>query len=124
MEATQQKESLFKRLGGMNAVNAAVDIFYEKVLGDDSINHFFKKTDMPAQIAKQKTFLAYVFGAPIAYTGKNMRDAHANMQLNEEHFNAVAGHLESTLKELNVQSDLISEVMAIASSTKNDVLNR
>jgi len=42
--------------------------------------------------------------------------------LNESHFNAVAGHLQATLEELNVPADLIAEVMAIAGSTKDDVL--
>lgn len=83
---------------------------------------FFTKTDMKSQSDKQKAFLAYAFGAPMAYTGKNMRDAHAHMHLTENHFNAVAGHLLETLKELNVPQNLIDEVVTIALSTKNDVL--
>ena len=46
---------------------------------------------MAAQSGKQKAFLAYAFGKPMAYTGANMRDAHAHMNLTEAHFNAVAG---------------------------------
>ena len=116
--------SLFERIGGMNAVNAAVDIFYNKVLADKSINHFFSHTDMKAQASKQKIFLAFAFGAPLNYTGKNMRDAHSHLKLSEEHFNAVAGHLVATLQELNVAQHLIDEVVVIAMSTKNDVLGR
>lgn len=33
-------ESLFERLGGQNAVNTAVDIFYRKMLMDDRVNYF------------------------------------------------------------------------------------
>ena len=57
------------------------------------------------------------------YSGKNMRDAHKNLNLKEEHFTAVAGHLKSTLEDLNVPEDLQNEVMAIAASTHDDVLN-
>ncbi len=116
------EKTLFEKIGGMNAVNAAVDIFYKKVLDDNTINHFFVKTDMKSQASKQKAFLAYVFGAPLSYTGKNMRDAHASMNLTEGHFNAVAKHLEATLKQLNVGQDLIHEVMIIVGSAKDDVL--
>jgi len=119
--------TLFEKLGGEGAVDAAVDIFYRKVLADDSINHFFETTDMAAQHAKQKSFLTMAFGGPNNYTGADMRAAHAPLVakgLNEDHFNAVAGHLQSTLEELNVPADLIGEVMAIAGSTKDDVLGR
>lgn len=119
--------TLFEKLGGEAAVNAAVDIFYRKVLADDSISHFFDSTDMAEQHAKQKSFLTMAFGGPNSYTGKDMRTAHAPLVergLNEGHFNAVAGHLQATLEELDVPQDLIGEVMTIAASTKDDVLNR
>ncbi len=117
-----KERTLFDKIGGMAAVNAAVDIFYVKVLNDETINHFFAKTDMKSQIGKQKAFLAYAFGAPTSYTGKNMHDAHSHMNLTEDHFNAVIGHLRTTLQELNVTQNLIDEVIVIASSTKGDIL--
>ena len=39
-------------------------------------------------------------------------------------FDAVAGHLSATLQELGVSQELIGQVMAIAGSTRNDVLGR
>lgn len=115
--------SLFDRLGGMVALTAAVDIFYDKVLADDTINHYFNQTDMTQQKRKQMAFLAYAFGGPVNYTGKSMREAHAKLDgLNEDHFNAVAGHLVATLEELNIAQELIDQVVDIAMSTKNDVL--
>lgn len=115
--------SLFEKLGGRDAVNAAVDIFYNKVMADSSINHFFENVDMPRQIAKQKVFLTYAFGGAPNYSGKSMREAHKHLSLTDAHFNAVAGHLKSTLEELNVPEDLQNEVMTIAASTHDDVLN-
>ena len=115
--------TLFEKLGGRPAVNAAVDIFYGKIREDDSISHLFANTDMPKQIAKQKVFLTYAFGGSPNYSGKSMRDAHKHLTLTEDHFNAVAGHLKSTLQELDVPDDLQDEVMSIAASTHDDVLN-
>lgn len=119
--------SLYERLGGELSVNTAVDIFYRKVLADSTISEFFDSTDMDEQRAKQKAFLTMVFGGPEEYTGKDMREAHAPLVekgLNDSHFDAVAGHLEATLKELEVADDLIGEVMTIAGSTRDDVLGR
>lgn len=118
--------SLYESLGGEAAVNAAVDIFYRKVLTDESIAHFFDDVDMERQAAKQKAFLTYAFGGPNHYTGQALRAAHAPLVkqgLNEAHFTAVAGHLQATLQELNVPQALIDQVMAIAASTHDDVLN-
>ena len=71
---------------------------------------------------KQKAFLAYAFGASMAYTGKKMHEAYAHMNLTEAHFNAVAGHLVSTLQELEVPQDLKDEVIGIAISIKGDIV--
>ncbi|NOU22590.1 MAG: group 1 truncated hemoglobin [Methyloglobulus sp.] len=119
--------TLYERIGGEPAVNAAVDIFYRKVLNDHRINRFFDNTDMDKQIAKQKAFFTMAFGGPNNYTGQDMRNAHANMVktgLNEDHFNAVMEHLGATLVELKVPGDLIAEAAAIAESTRKDVLGK
>lgn len=119
-------DSIYDQIGGETAVEAAVDIFYKKVLSDDSISGFFDSTDMEEQRNKQKSFLTMAFGGPNEYSGKDMRTAHAPLVekgLNEDHFNAVAGHLLATLQELNVPENLTKEVMNIAASTHDDVLN-
>ncbi|MEM9834361.1 MAG: group 1 truncated hemoglobin [Bacteroidota bacterium] len=119
------EKTLFEKIGGMATVNAAVEIFYTKVLADDAINYFFRWTDMMSQHAKQKVFLAMVFGGPTKHNGKSLRDAHAHLVergLNESHFNAVVGHLVSTLQELNVPEELIAEAGKIAENTRHDVL--
>jgi hemoglobin len=120
-------QSLYDRIGGEPAVNAAVDIFYRKVLNDYRINRFFNNTDMDKQIAKQKAFFTMAFGGPNNYTGQDMRNAHSNlvkMGLSTEHFDAVMEHLGATLVELKVPNDLIAEAAAIAESTRNDVLGK
>jgi len=118
--------SLYERIGGEAAVDAAVDKFYEKVLADDRIKDYFVAVDMDRQRLKQKSFLTYAFGGPVNYSGKSMRAAHAKLVteggLNHDHFVAVAENLQATLEDLNVPADMIGEVMTIAGSTHDDVL--
>ncbi len=121
------QQSLFEKLGGEAAVNAAVDIFYRKVLSDDRISSFFEGVDMDKQAAKQKAFLTMAFGGPHNYSGLDMRLGHAHLVergLNDSHVDAVIEDLAATLRELNVGEDLIAQVAAIAESTRNDVLGR
>ena len=44
-------QTLFERIGGEPAVDAAVDLFYRKVLSDDGIVRFFNDIDMDEQRA-------------------------------------------------------------------------
>jgi len=119
--------TLYERLGGDAAVDAAVDIFYRYVLADDRINHWFDAVDMERQAAKQKAFMTMAFGGPNNYSGADMRKAHAHLVeqgLNDSHFDAVAENLGKALMDLNVAQEMIDEVMAIVGSTRDDVLGR
>lgn len=119
--------SLFTDIGGEGAVNAAVDIFYRKVLKDERIKRFFEGVDMEKQAAKQKAFLTMAFGGPHNYSGEDMRKGHAHLVaqgLNDTHFDAVMENLGATLTELNVPAHLIAQAAAVAESTRNDVLGK
>lgn len=120
-----EEKSLYERIGGQAAVDAAVDIFYRKVLTDSRINMFFDDINMDEQVAKQKSFLTMAFGGPNEYTGKDLRTAHAKLVergMGHKHFNAVLELLQETLHQLDVDPELVKEVAAIAESTRADVL--
>ena len=121
------EETLFDRIGGDAALEAAVDIFYAKIMADNTIKLFFAGVDMDKQIFMQRVFLTGAFGGPQAYTGRSLRAAHEKLVtqkgLGETHFAGVAGHLQATQEQLGVAPDLIQEVMTIVGSTHDDVLN-
>lgn len=120
-------QTLFDELGGEGAIEAAVDIFYRKVLSDDRIARFFDGVDMDRQAAKQKAFLTMVTGGPNHYTGRDMRAAHAHLVkqgLNDSHFDAVVQNLAATLRELGVSDEKIGKVAALAESVRGHVLDR
>lgn len=119
-----REDSLYQKLGGKAAIDAVVDAFYVKVLADKRVKGFFADVSMDKQRRKQKEFLSFAFGGPLPWTGKDMRKAHEGMGLTEEHFNAIAENLVSTLKDFKVKQELIDQVVAIAVSTKDDVLGR
>nr|P52334.1 RecName: Full=Group 1 truncated hemoglobin LI410; Short=Truncated Hb; AltName: Full=Globin LI410; Flags: Precursor [Chlamydomonas moewusii]CAA51420.1 Li410p [Chlamydomonas moewusii] len=117
--------SLFAKLGGREAVEAAVDKFYNKVVADPTVSVFFSKTDMKVQRSKQFAFLAYALGGAAEWKGKDMRTAHKDLvpHLTDVHFQAVVRHLSDTLAELGVTPGDIADAMAVVASTKTEVLN-
>lgn len=122
---TRPAPSLFERLGGAAAVEAAVEIFYRKVLADERINGFFKGVDMKRQARSQRAFLTMLMGGPNSYTGANLRTGHQRLAgLNDGHFDAVVEHLAATLKELGAADADVAEAGALAETARADVLNR
>ena len=119
--------TLYERIGGEGAVMAAVELFYKKVLADETTRPFFAGLDMATQTQKQISFMTWAFGGPAEYRGRDLRAAHAGLVkrgLGDAHFDAVAGHLEATLRELGVDQALISEALGIVAGTRSEVLNR
>lgn len=121
-------ESLYEKIGGEKAIDAAVDLFYQKVLADDRIRHFFDGVDMKKQGKMQKNFFTFAFGGPNTYSGQNMKAAHARLisekGLNDSHFKAVLENFASTLRELGVNDELINQAAAVAESVRDDVVGR
>ncbi len=119
--------NLYEQIGGKQAVDQAVEVFYRKILSDERVRHFFDDVDMDQQIAKQKAFLTMAFGGPNEYSGQDLRRGHAHLLergLGEEHVDIIIEHLAESLRELNVEESNIQEVAKIAESARDDVLNR
>lgn len=123
MQTNASEKTLYERLGGEAAINAAVDIFYKKILADDRISHLFENTDMNRLMSKQREFLTYAFGGSSKYDSQSLRAAHKDLDLIEYDFKAVAEDLVATLNDLDVPQQLQDEVLAIVATTHDDVLN-
>jgi hemoglobin len=121
---SDREKSLYHRLGGKASMDAAIERFYVKLLADQRVKGIFDDVNMDRQRRKQKQFLSAAFGGPIAWKGMDLRTAHGGLGLTETHFQAVAENLQQTLEELKVPKELIAEVMAIAGSVHDEVLNK
>ena len=115
-------ETLFAKLGGQEAITAVVDEFYKRILADDLIKHFFDNTDMEKQRRHQAQFISFALGGPNQYTGKSMEKAHEGMNIQPEHFNAVAGHLAGALAHFNVPAEDIDTVISHVASLRDSVI--
>lgn len=119
--------SLFERIGGEAAVSATVAKLYEKILNDDLLAPFFDDIDINRLRNSQSAFVTMAFDGPNHYSGQGLRNAHKQLVengLSDEHFDAVATHLKTSMEELNVPAELVSEALAIVETTRGDILNR
>jgi hemoglobin len=117
------EQTLYQRIGGEPAVNAAVDRFYEKVLADPALHPFFIHVNVGRLKAHQFAFLSQTMGGPKQYTGGSMDAAHAKLAIEQHHFDLVATHLVGTLRELGVTEDVVTEVVQALTPLAAQIVN-
>jgi hemoglobin len=114
--------SLYERLGGQEAIQAVVEDFVGNVAADERINRFFATTD----IARLKRLLAEQICAgasgPCAYSGRDMKRAHAGMGVQGSHFDALVGDLVRSLDKFKVPEREKHELLGILGPMKGDIV--
>ena len=117
--------SLYEQVGGEVAVQAAVVTLYDKVMTDPVLAPFFEGLDMDAQIQKMVAFMTMALGGPNEYSGRDLRVAHGplvNKGMGHKHFDAITDHMQKSLEELDIPSELAAEAVSLIAATRQDVL--
>lgn len=120
-------DNLYELVGGRQTIHAAIKSFYQRVLADPSLRHFFDHVDMEHQIALQSMFISMSLGGRTVYTGKDVRAAHAEARkkgLNSSHFDTFLGHFRAALEEAGVQSEKVEKVITLLEGMREDVLDQ
>lgn len=115
-------KTLYEELGGRHVIEKVVDSFYDRVLSDPTVNHFFKNVDMEKQRAHQTKFISFALGGPNQYSGKSMAKVHQGMNLQPIHYNAIIKHLSDTLAAYGVEQNKISQVISHIDTLRDDIL--
>lgn len=116
--------STYTEIGGREAVEAVVEDFYEMVLSDEQLIGYFEEYDMQSLYAHQVQFISSVAGGPVQYTGADMREAHAHMDINQSDFDAVAEYLERALVKNGVDNEHVNAIMAEVAVLEDPILGR
>ncbi len=120
-------DELYQTIGGSSTVDAAIRSFYRRVLEDENLRHFFQSTDMAHLRSGQNMFVSMLLGGRGAYTGKDIRAAHAQARalgLTDEHLDAFLKHFRAALDEVEVEPDDADKVMKLLEAQRAAVLNR
>jgi hemoglobin len=102
--------SVYDEIGGGDAVAAAVDDLYARLLDDPELAPYFTGKDMRKHTAHVRAFIAAALGGPKLYGGLDMRAAHAHARITGAHFERTVGHLVATLRSLGLAERSIAAV--------------
>mmetsp|Transcript_1345 Transcript_1345/g.3389 ORF Transcript_1345/g.3389 Transcript_1345/m.3389 type:complete len:136 (-) Transcript_1345:562-969(-) len=109
---------LLERIGGDDALKAAVSAFYGRVLADERLQKFFEGVDPKKLEAHQFRFLKLALtkvpkSVNVLELIQTKHSRLFDMGLNETHFDMVAAHLVEALKSLGVSEEHINEIVGI-----------
>lgn len=121
---TSVRTNLFDALGGGAAIEIAVDQFYQRLLDDSRVSHYFTNVDIRRQKRHMRAFLAAALGGPDLYRGRNMGEAHAHLGVTAAAWDTVVGHLVGTLTDLGVSPDLIGVIGARLTPLRDQIVSR
>lgn len=112
-------EQLGKRVGIANIVE---DLLY-LIVEDDRINEHFAGIDVQQFHTNLTDQLCNVSGGPCTYTGRGMRDSHADMNITDTEFNALAENLILAMEKndisTNAQNRLIKQLVPMYPDIRN-----
>ncbi len=122
-QSTLSASSHFDRIGGLAAVEVAVEQFYQRLTQDERVSHFFAGIQLDQLHQHQVLFLTQLLGGPAQYSGRSLSRAHSQLGIQAQDYSIVADHLVAVLNSLSVAPDIIADVSAALSSVAADIIS-
>ena len=120
---TDPSASLYDRLGKKDAITAVVkDFVEERVAKDARIKSFFANADIPGLENKLIDQICEASGGPCKYTGKDMKTAHAGMNVKEADFTALVEDLKASLDHFKVGQKEQDDLLGALAKMHDDIV--
>lgn len=126
-QPSQPTASLYKRLGGYDAIAAVVDDFLGRAANDKQLSRFLvglsteSKKRLRQLIVDQ---LCEATGGPCFYTGRSTKAAHAGLGITESDWQVTVNYLAAIMDRFGVPQKEKGEFLALASTLKPDIVEK
>jgi len=119
--------SLYKRLGGYDAIAAVSDDFIGRMAADKQLARFLvglsdnSKGHLRQLVVDQ---LCQATGGPCLYIGRDMKTAHKGLAITGNDWDLAVKYLTESLDKFLVPQKEKGELLAIASTLKADIVEK
>jgi hemoglobin len=123
------EQSLYERIGGVNAIAMVVDRFSDEVVKNPKLNEnpalreWNESGQLPGLKFMRTLWLCQQAGGPFQYTGKEMGEAHKDLHITSDEFDEVGAEIASALDHFKVPEQEKQEVLAAIIARKNEVVS-
>lgn len=124
-----EQQSLYERLGGVNAISMVVDRFSDAIIenpklqANPALREWNKSGQLPGLKFMRTLWLCQQAGGPFEYTGEELGKAHQDLHITSEEFDEVGAEIASALDHFNVPEREKQEVLAAIVARKDEVVN-
>jgi hemoglobin len=115
--------SLYLRLGGLEGITAVVGELLQNIAADDRINLRFATADIPDLRQKLIDQICQATGGPCHYHGKDMKTAHAGMNVTGPEFVALCEDLAKAMTDLHVPAREQNELLTALGGLRPDIVS-
>ena len=121
--SSQPDVSLYQQLGEREGIANVVEDLLYLIVEDDRINQQFKGMDVAQFHHNLTDQLCELSGGPCTYTGREMRELHADMAITDTQFNALAENLILAMEQNDIptgaQNRLIKQLLPLYPDIRN-----
>ncbi len=111
----------FEQIGGETGLRAIIDEFVERVFADTMIGFLFARASKERIKRFEYEHAAELLGANIAYTGKDLREAHRKHPILGGHFARRRQILKNVLTKRAIESSIIEHWLAEVDALREQV---
>ena len=84
--------------------------FYERMLADDRLGHYFADINMARLRAHQRSFLLAALAGPELFNELTLATSHLPLGLTDDDFDRAVGHLTAAMVDAGVAASAISPI--------------
>jgi hemoglobin len=125
--STQAKpDSLYKRLGGYDAIAAVTDNFVPRLVSDPALSKYFVHSKDTLMHIRQLAvdMICWATGGPCVYIGRDMKTAHAGLGITAAEWDKTVTHFTATLDHFKVPAKERQELLDIVGKLKADIVEK
>ena len=123
------EQSLYERIGGVNAIAMVVDRFSDEIVKNPKLNvnpalrEWNESGQLPGLKFMRTLWLCQQAGGPFQYTGRELGEAHKDLHITSDEFDEVGAEIARALDHFNVPEREKQEVLAAIVARKDEVVN-
>lgn len=125
--SAQNDNTLYKRLGGYDALALVTDDFITALATDKSLGRFFVGASDNSKMRIRQLVLDQLCaatGGPCIYIGRDMKTSHKGLGISEDDWNIAVKLLVNTLNKFKVPDKEQKELASALTTLKADIVEK